>query len=203
MRPLFQSLRVTLVAAFLVSALPAYGQMLGVKFQAQAQMTTKAGDVTGCGLSFVALHVDDVGAQGLSGSINLYLPGAVAVKAGLFDFAPTGNPQALVKRIPSPFRLSWARAGNGKAVTAQKPEHVFQGDDEGFLLFAVSMEVGGDLLIRVAAGDKLWLGFRSKAGRERVFSGPLEWEGDGQAQFAECLDALSRAVAEKSVGGAR
>lgn len=201
MRPRFQTLRVAFVAALLLSGLPAYGQMLGVKFEAQAQMTTEAGNVTGCGMSFSAAYVDGSYIQGLSGSINLYLMGAVAVKAGLFDFAATGNPQSPVKQTPSPFRLSWARPGNGKAVSAQKPEHVFQGDGPGFLMFAVPMEVGSDLIARVANGDKLWLGFRSKEGRERVFSGPVEWQADGHAQFVECLNALSRAAAEKQVGG--
>jgi len=164
--------------------------MLPVTFEAQAQMTTKAGNVTGCGFSFVAAHVDEWGTQGLSGSINLYLAGVVGVKAGLFDFAST-------KRTPSPFQLSWARAGSGKAVSPEKPEHQIPAEDEGFQLFAAPLEPGTDLLIRVAVGgEKLWLGFRSKQGRERVFSGPLKWEGDGAAQFVECFDGLSRGASE-------
>lgn len=160
-------------------------------------MTTNAGNVTGCGFSFVAAHVDEWGAKGLSGSINVYLMGAIAVKAGLFDMSSTGKPK------PSPFRLSWARAGSGKAVSPQKPEHSFPSGDDGFQIFAVPLEAGGDLLIRVTAGEKLWLGFKSKAGRERVFSGPLKWEGEGEAQFVECLDGLSRAASELSAGATK
>ena len=123
------------------------------------------------------------------------------MKAGLFDFAATGNRQSPFKRTPSPFRLAWARAGNGKAVSAQKPEHVFKGGDPGYLMFAVPVEAGGDLLVRVANGDKLWMGFRTKEGRERVFNGPVEWQADGHAQFSDCLSALSRAASEMQAGG--
>jgi len=204
MWPRLQTIRLALAAAFLLSALPAHGQMLPVQFEAQAQMTTKDGNVTGCGFSFVAAHVDEWGTQGLSGSINVFLPGVVPVKAGLFDFAPTGNLESPVKRTPSPFRLSWARAGSGKAVSPEKPEHQIPADDDGFHLFAAPLEAGTDLLISVAVGgEKLWLGFKSRQGRERVFSGPLKWEGDGEAQFLECLDALRRAVAEPPVGAMR
>ncbi|MDT3677873.1 MAG: hypothetical protein ROZ64_03430 [Burkholderiaceae bacterium] len=205
MKPRFQAFRLALAASFFLLGLPAHGQMLPVQFQAQAQMTTKAGDVTGCGFSFVAAHVDEWGMQGLSGSINLYLMGAVAVKAGLFDMAPTGNAKAPVKRTPSPFQLSWARAGSGKAVSPQKPEHRIPSEDDGFQLFVVPLEeAGADLLMRVAVGgEKLWLGFRSMEGRERIFSGPLKWEGEGEAQFRDCFDGLSRAASELSVGATR
>lgn len=197
--------RLALAAAFLLPGLPAHGQMLSVLFEAQAQMTTKAGNVTGCGFSFMAVHVDERGTtQGLSGSVNLLLPGVVPVKAGLFDFVSTGNLQSPVKQTPSPFRLSWARAGSGKIVSPEKPEHQISGEDEGFQLFAAPVEAGTDLLLRVATGgEKLWLGFRSKQGRERVFNGPLRWEEDGEAQFLQCLDALRGALAERSAGAAK
>jgi len=171
--------------------------MLPVQFEAQAQMTTKDGNVTGCGFSFIAAHADEWGAQGLSGSVNLYLMGAVAVKAGLFDMSSTGKPK------PSPFQLSWARAGSGKAVSPQKPEHRIPTEDDGFQMFAVPLEAGSDFLMRLIAGEKLWFGFKSKQGRERVFSGPLKWEGDGEAQFAECLDGLSRAASEQRAGASK
>jgi len=177
--------------------------MLAVTFEAQAQMTTKAGNVTGCGFSFVAAHVDEWGTQGLSGSINLFLPGVVPVKAGLFDMAPTGNPPSAFKNTPSPFRLSWARAGSGRAVSPERPEHEIPSEDDGFQLFAAPLEAGSELLMRVVAGEKLWLGFKSKQGRERVFSGPLQWEGDSEAQFLQCLDALRRTVAEMPVGATK
>lgn len=197
MKPRFQAFRLALAAAFVLSGLPAHGQMLPVQFQAQAQMSTKAGNVTGCGFSFVAAHVDEWGAQGLSGSINFLLPGVVSVKAGLFDMVPTGNPPSTFKNTPSPFRLSWARAGSGKAVSPEKPEHQIAAEDEGFELFAAPLEPGTDLLMRVAlGGEKLWFGFKSEQGRERVFSGPVKWEGEGEAQFLQCLDALGRTVNE-------
>lgn len=180
-----------------MSCLPVHGQMLAVTFETQAQMSTKSGDVSACGVSFSAVHVDGPYAQGLSGSINLYLDGVAGIKAGLFDFSSTGNPQNPFKRAPSAFRLAWVRADGGKPVSPQKPEHMIPSDDDGYRLFAVPLKPGADLLIRVAGGEKLWLGFKSDKGHERIFNGPLKWEAGAEAQFRECLDLLSGAVAQQ------
>ncbi|MCD6674882.1 MAG: hypothetical protein LT106_18770 [Burkholderiaceae bacterium] len=180
------------VVVFLVHSFPAHAQMLRVTFDAQAQMATASGALSGCGLLFSGAHVDDTLATGVQGSINVYMSGTAAIKAGLFEF--TTDRRGAVQRSVSPYRFAWARV-DGVAFTApQKPEHVIASDDEGFVLFAMPFAEGIEVFVSAAAGQRLWLGFKTKGGHERVLSGHVKWAAGAEEQFRECLDQMSEAA---------
>lgn len=184
----------TIAAALLTHSLPARAQMLRVTFEAHAHMGTSSGALSSCGLIFRGAHVDDVVANGVNGSIVLQMAGSAGIKAGLFEITTARG--GGVQRTPSPYRFAWARV-DGLAFTApQKPEHIIPSDDEGYILLAMPLAEGAELLINAATGHRLWLGFKTKQGWERVLSGPIKWDAGAEEQFRECLSQMSEAAAQ-------
>lgn len=192
MRPTNLLLSILVVVVLLAPATPARAQMLRVTFDAQAQMTTSSGALSGCGFVFNGAHVDNWVANGVNGSINVYMAGSAAIKAGLFEFTVAGKGD--VQRAPSPYRFAWARVEGSEFTAPQKPEHVLPSEDEGYVVFAMPLAEGAELLLNTATGQKLWLGFKTKEGRERVLSGPIKWDTGAEEQFHECLGQMSKAA---------
>lgn len=174
--------------------------MVRVTFEAQAQMSTSSGEISGCGLIFNAAHTDGAAtlALGVNGSIHAYMTGTAAIKAGLFDFSfERGN----VRRAPSPYRFAWARVDGLDFIAPQKPGHIIPSEDEGYLLFAMPFSEGVDLLLGAATGQRLWLGFKTKEGWERVLSGAIKWDTGAEEQFQECLGQMSEAASRMLPAG--
>lgn len=176
-------------------------QMHGVEFVADPLMSTSSGSVTGCGLMFTATHVDSATGSvvGLTGSVNVYLSGVSAIKGGLFDF--TGSGSGEITRKAAPHKLTWVRADGGAVVKPKRPEHVQPSDDEGFVLFAVpGVDAGFDLLERVKLGSRLWVGFKSDLGKERIFSGPVKMDQATTDQMTLCYRELAES-AQRTLDG--
>lgn len=187
----FAAVTVGFISLFLSPHLNA--QMSGVEFVGDPLMSTSDGRVTGCGINFTGVHVDDISfaTEGLTGSVNIYAAGMSGIKAGLFDIRVSRvDPSQLAGRAPSVFKFVWVRADGIDAVRARRPEHIQRSDDEGFLIIAVTLSEGLALIEKMLTGARLWVGFKSDAGKERIFSGPVKMTGSARDQISLCFEEL-------------
>ena len=185
--------RFTFGACVMAIALQSNAQMLGVTFYAQAQMTTKLGDVTGCGFSLTAAHIGQISNIGYDGSIHAYLAGFTGFKGGLFDITVAQDGKSLHSKTPSHFKLAWAKVASGKPLSPVPADNYIASESPDYRMFATSLLDGIPLLIRSAEGENLWLGFKSEQGRELVLNGKVEWEEGAKDQFDSCFQSLGTA----------
>lgn len=162
----------------------------------QATVLAPGGVIKGCGVRVMGV-TDAVGsAQAMElvdASVNIYLDGFTLVKAGLHV---TSVSRAKEKALPTGSRIEWLRIGDGKPLDT-KGAKVKPGEDAGYDIYGVSFEDGYQALMGFLDSKPLWVGFKTKNGMSRVFSGQAKMTPDVAKQVLSCLQELAKPAPKK------
>jgi hypothetical protein len=170
--------------------------VIEAKFDGQPLVYMKEGQVNGCGVRVIIVHVPAVLKENslitaYDASFNLNSPGYGVVKAGVTeatwaDFSvglPKGKGRAIA---PSKF---WFKAPGAKATTATGK--VISGDDPGTTLYATDVDPIIALLGAHKANVPILFGVtRPGVSTERIFIGAITMSDGERKQVANCLDEL-------------
>lgn len=154
------------------------------------------GEIKGCGIRVAGVSgvLGNSDAMELvDASINVYIDGFALVKAGLH-----GSSVSRAKEKPQPTggHIEWLRIGNGKPLDT-KGAKMQPADDPGYDIYGVAFEDGYQALLGFLDSKTLWVGFKTRNGISRVFSGPTKMTPDVAKQLLSCLQEMAKPVPRK------
>lgn len=162
----------------------------------QPTILAPGGEIKGCGIrvagvSGVAGNSDAM--ELVDASINVYIDGFTLVKAG---FQVSSVSRSKEKPQPSGSRIDWLRIGDGNPLDTKRSK-VKPTEDAGYDMYSADFEDGYKALMGFLDSKTIWVGFKTKTGVSRVFSGPTKMTPEVAKQLLSCLQEMAKSEPKK------